>query len=552
MKNAWWKEAVVYQIYPRSFQDSNHDGIGDLNGITEHLDYIKDLGADVIWLCPVYASPNADNGYDISDYCAIMKDFGTMEDFDYLLEEAHKRGIRIIMDLVVNHTSDEHKWFVESRKSKDNPYRDYYIWKEGKDGKEPNELESCFEGSAWKYDKETDMYYLHYYTEKQVDLNWENPNMRQDVYKFMHWWFKKGIDGFRMDVINQIAKDFDLLDQYKKGDHRDDFISNRPKVHEYLQEMNREVLSHYDIMTVGETGGVTIEDAKKYAGFDTNELSMIFQFEHMSLDKGDMNKLEVIRPELSKLRSVLSKWQTELYGIAWNSLYFENHDRPRTVSKYGDDSTPLYWEKSAKMLATLLLMMQGTPYIYQGQEIGMKNAYFQSMSQYRDVETINKYNQWKNRFDEETLIHYFGKRSRDNTRTPMQWTSEKYGGFSDVKPWIDLPQGHEEISVEKQLYDKNSILQYYKKLIRMRKEYKDVIVYGTYKLLLEEDRHLFCYERENHDQKLLIVCNYTKEEVKLPTELLENTEVLLLSNYNDQVSNETLLKSYESRIYLVK
>ena len=406
MARKWWKEAVVYQIYPRSFLDTNGDGIGDLQGIISKLDYIKALGANTIWLCPVYESPNADNGYDISDYESIMADYGTMADFEELLTQAHQRDMKIIMDLVVNHTSDKHPWFIESRKSKDNPYRDYYLWQDGQNGKAPNGLESVFEGSAWQYDENTDMYYLHLYTPQQPDLNWENPKVRNEIFEMMTRWFERGIDGFRMDVINQIAKNWDLIDRYQPNkDVLVETISNQYPIHEYLKEMNRKVLSQYDVMTVGETGGVTTALAKEYAGFGKEELDMVFSFEHMSLDKGNMSKLEVIRAPLKPLREVLTRWQTELHGVAWNSLFFENHDRPRAVSKYGDDTTSFNHEKSAKMLAVLLYLMEGTPYIYQGQEIGMKNAYFDCIEDYDDVDTKNKYEKWKDQFDLDILAN---------------------------------------------------------------------------------------------------------------------------------------------------
>ena len=392
MDKKWWKEAVVYQIYPRSFMDSNGDGIGDLNGITSRLDYLKDLGVDVIWLSPVYQSPNDDNGYDISDYRAIMQEFGTMEDFDRMLSEMHKRGIRLVMDLVVNHTSDEHKWFVESRKSKDNPYRDYYIWRDAKEGKEPNNWGSCFSGSAWKYDPQTEMYYLHLFSTKQPDLNWENPAVRKEVFDMMNWWCEKGIDGFRMDVISMISKPEGLPDGKipEGGLYGDSGCVNGPHVHEYLQEMNREVLSKYDLMTVGECAGVTIEEAEKYASADGKELSMVFQFELVDLASGTYGKWTDKRVPLKDFKRVMTAWQTELEGKAWNSLFLGNHDQPRCLSRFGDDS-PEYRVVSAKMLATCLHMMQGTPYVYQGDELGMKNVPFHDLSEFRDIESINAF-----------------------------------------------------------------------------------------------------------------------------------------------------------------
>ena len=393
MKNAWWKESVIYQIYPRSFCDSNGDGIGDIQGIISKLDYLKRLGIDIIWLSPVYESPNDDNGYDISDYRKIMKEFGSMEDFDRLLAEAHVRNIRIIMDLVVNHTSDEHAWFVESRKSRENPYRDFYIWKEGKDGKEPNNWGSWFGGSAWQYDETTDMYYLHIFSKKQPDLNWDNADVRTQVYDMMRWWLEKGVDGFRMDVISLISKNPDFPDGEVKGLYGDltPYCAHGPHVHEYLQEMNREVLSKYDIMTVGETACVTLEEAKKYAGEDRNELNMVFQFEHVELGSGKYGKWNDAPVDLVQLKKVFKKWEEGLEGIGWNALFWCNHDQPRAVSRFGDDRE--YRECSAKMLGVCLHLMKGTPYIYQGEELGMTNAGFEKLSDYRDLESINAYHE---------------------------------------------------------------------------------------------------------------------------------------------------------------
>lgn len=543
---SWWQEAAVYQIYPRSFMDSNNDGIGDIQGIISKLSYIKELGIDVIWLCPVYRSPNKDNGYDISDYRDIMQDFGTMADFKELLEKAHAIGLKIIMDLVVNHTSNLHTWFVESRKSLDNPYRDYYIWRQGKDGKEPNEQQSVFEGSAWQFDEATSMYYLHLYTKEQPDLNWENTKVRDEVYDMMTWWLDMGIDGFRMDVINQISKDFEKMDATYKGDPKMyEIISNGPRVHEFLQEMHDRVLSHYDTMTVGETAAVSVEDALKYSGFDRNELRMIFQFEHMSLDKGP--GLSYQRPELMKLKEIFNHWQTGLDGKAWNALYWDNHDRPRAVSKYGDDSTPFYHEKSAKMLALFMFWMQGTPYIYQGEEIGMTNAYYTSMSQYRDVDALNKYEVFKKEYDEQTIIDYFGKRSRDNARAPMQWNSQKNAGFTNVKPWIDVCENYQEINVEKEIADINSIYHFYRQVLALRKQYQ-TIIYGTYQQVLETHPQVYAYIRKLDEQEILVVCNYSKEQIELVDFIKDNNQ-LLISNYSDDLKNT--LRSYEAKAYIL-
>lgn len=476
-----------------------------------------------------------------------MDEFGTIADFDQLLKEAHLRNIKVIMDLVVNHTSINHPWFIESRQSKDNPYRDFYIWKEGKNNQPPNELESVFEGSAWEYDSKTQMYFLHLYTNIQPDLNWENEMVRQEIYKMMTWWFEKGIDGFRMDVINQISKDFPLMEQYRKGqDDLGKVISNGPRVHEFLKEMNKEVLSKYNAMTVGETASVTTKHAIRYAGFDENELSMIFQFEHMSLDKGDMSKLEVVRPNLIQLKKILSHWQTELYNKAWNSLFLENHDRPRSVSKYGDDSTPLYHEKSAKMLAAMYMMMQGTPYIYQGQELGMSNIYFKSIEQYDDVDTKNKYLKWKDQYPHDAIIHYFAKRSRDNSRTPMQWDNTQNAGFSTAKPWLEVNPNYQTINANDQINHPNSIFNFYRELIQIRKQYS-LITTGTYTLLLEDDPQIFAYLRKEQHQNILVICNYEKEEYELNSDFIPSHAKLLLKNYDDDLN--THLRAYETKIY---
>ena len=516
MEKKWWKESVVYQIYPRSFKDSNGDGIGDLNGITEKMDYLRELGINVIWLSPVYQSPNTDNGYDISDYQAIMEEFGTMEDFDRMLQSAHDHGIRLVMDLVVNHTSDEHPWFVESRKSKDNPYRDYYIWREGRDGKEPNNWGSCFSGSAWKYDAATDMYYLHLFAEKQPDLNWDNPKVRQEVFHMMDWWCKKGIDGFRMDVISMISKDPALPDGPVNGSGYGDYgpyAVNGPHVHEYLQEMNREVLSKYDLMTVGECSGVTIEEAKKYANQDGRELNMVFQFEHMDLDGGESFKWNDRKINLVELKQVLTKWQTELAGTAWNSLFWDNHDQPRIVSRLGDDSTREYREASAKMLALCLHMMQGTPYVYQGEELGMTNVPFETLEDFRDIESINAYHELteSGQVSPEDMMRFLRYKSRDNARTPMQWDDSENAGFTEGTPWIMVNPNYKEINAKEQLARPDSVFHFYQKLIRLRKE-REIIPYGEYELLLPEDPDLYVYTRALGEHKLLVICNFRKEE----------------------------------------
>ena len=552
MKKAWWKEAVVYQIYPRSFCDSNGDGIGDLNGITSKLDYLKELGIDVIWLSPVYKSPNDDNGYDISDYEDIMTEFGTMDDFDKMLAAAHERGIKIVMDLVVNHTSDEHPWFVESRSSKDNEKRDYYIWKEGKDGKEPTNWGSAFSGPAWKYDEKTDMYYLHLFSVKQPDLNWENPKVRKEVFDMMTRWCEKGIDGFRMDVISLISKPEGYPDAKVVGLYGDMGIcANGPKVHDYLKEMNEKVLSKFDIMTVGETAGVTLEEAKKYANTDGSELNMVFQFEHMDLDGGEKFKWSTQPMPLVPLKENLSKWQKGLDGVAWNSLYFCNHDQPRIVSRLGDESDA-YRELSAKCIATCLHMMQGTPYVYQGEELGMTNTVFNSVDDFRDLESINAYRELveSGLYTDEDMFPKIAHKSRDNARTPMQWDASENAGFTTGKPWIAVNPNYKKINVADQLKREDSVFHYYQKLIRLRKE-NEIIVYGNYELLLPEDENIFAYVRTLDNQKLLVVCNFSKSEQKFDFSGYENAKVLI-SNYNRDAREDGILKPYEATVLLLE
>jgi len=546
MKKAWWKEAIVYQIYPRSFCDSNGDGIGDLNGITSKLDYLKELGIDVIWLSPVYKSPNDDNGYDISDYEAIMTEFGTMDDFDKMLSEAHRRGIKIVMDLVVNHTSDEHPWFVESRSSKDNPKRDYYIWKEGKNGKEPNNWGSAFSGPAWKYDEKTDMYYLHLFSVKQPDLNWENQKVRKEVFDMMTRWCKKGIDGFRMDVISLISKPEGFPDAKVVGLYGDmNICANGPKVHDYLKEMNQKVLSKFDIMTVGETAGVTLDEAKRYANSEGSELNMVFQFEHMNLDSGEKFKWSTKHIPLVPLKENLTKWQLGLDDVAWNSLYFCNHDQPRIVSRLGDDSDE-FRELSAKCIATCLHMMQGTPYVYQGEELGMTNTVFNSVDDFRDLESVNAYRELieSGLYTKEDMFPKIAHKSRDNARTPMPWDTSENAGFTTGTPWLALNPNYNKINVADQLKREDSVFHYYQKLIQLRKEY-EIIVYGKYELLLPDDEHIFAYVRTLGNQKLLVVCNFSKTEQKFDFSGYENAKVLI-SNYDGNISEKATLKPYSA------
>ncbi|MBB5175026.1 glycoside hydrolase family 13 protein [Texcoconibacillus texcoconensis] len=557
MERNWWKESVVYQIYPRSFNDSNGDGIGDIPGIIEKLDYLKYLGIDVIWLSPVYQSPNDDNGYDISHYDQIMEDFGTMEDWEHLLAEVHNRGMKLIMDLVVNHTSDEHGWFQEAKKSKDNKYREYYIWRSGKeDGKEPNNWGATFGGSAWEYNEETEDYYLHLFSPKQPDLNWENPELREEIYTMMRKWLDRGIDGFRMDVINFISKTPGLPDAPKEEDETyasgGQFFMNGPRIHEFLQEMNEKALKGYDVMTVGEMPGVDVEEAKKYTDLNRNELQMVFQFEHMDLDSGPGGKFDLKPLDLRDLKKSISRWQTGLNGIGWNSLYLNNHDQPRVVSRFGDDKN--YHDESAKMLGTFLHMLQGTPYIYQGEEIGMTNIKFDSIEDYRDIETINYYNEqvYEKGRDKNEVMESIYVKGRDNARTPVQWDDSPHAGFTTGEPWIKVNDNYETINAEKALQDEESIFHYYRKLIQLRKEH-DVIVYGDYELLLPEDEKVFAYKRRLDDDILFVLTNFSDEtvEVNVPENIEINQPELLIGNYKGekQFNSKTTLQPYEARVY---
>ena len=542
MERQWWHSSVVYQIYPRSFNDSNGDGIGDINGIREKLDYLKELGIDVIWLSPVYKSPNDDNGYDISDYCDIMDEFGTMEDMDNLLKEANERGIKILMDLVVNHTSDEHKWFIEAKKSKDNEYRDYYIWRDPVDGHEPNDLGSCFSGSAWQYDETTGQYYLHLFSKKQPDLNWENEKVRNEVYKMMNFWVDKGIGGFRMDVIDLIGK---VPDEMITG--------NGPKLHEYLQEMNKAALEGNDLLTVGETWGATPEVAKLYSNPERKELSMVFQFEHIGLDQIEGKEKWDLKPlELLDLKKVLSKWQTELEGQGWNSLFWNNHDLPRIVSRWGNDKE--YRIESAKMFATLLHGMKGTPYIYQGEELGMTNIRFEDIDDYKDIESLNMYKDRLSKgYTHEEIMESIYAKGRDNGRTPMQWDNSENAGFTTGTPWIAVNKNYNEINAKQCLEDENSVFHHYRKLIDIRKN-NDTIIYGDYTLLCPEDKNIFAYTRELNGDKILVVCNFYDKEVTFSFDGYFNHADILLSNYKDSSTliERLSLRPYEAIMYRVK
>lgn len=556
MKRIWWKEAVAYQVYPRSFMDTNGDGIGDIQGVISKLDYLQDLGIDVIWISPIYSSPNDDNGYDISDYKGIMEDFGTMDDFDQLLEEVHNRGMKLIMDLVINHTSDEHAWFIESRSSKDNPYRDYYIWHPGSDGKEPNNWESIFGGSIWEYDPETKEYYMHVFSRKQPDLNWENPNVRKELYEMVNWWIDKGIDGFRVDAISHIKKvpGFPDLPNPNNLKYVPSFEGhmNRDGIEVFLQELKRETFAKYDIMTVGEANGVKADQAEEWVGEENGVFNMIFQFEHLDL----WGKSVTGGIDLPALKETFHSWQTELDGIGWNALFLENHDQPRSVSTWGDAEN--FWEASAKCLATMYFLMQGTPFIYQGQEIGMTNVQYTSIDDYNDVAIKNLYhNGIKEGQTHEELMEIIWKNGRDNSRTPMQWANAKNAGFTTGQPWLKVNLNYKDINVEKALQEPDSIYHYYRKLIELRKSHL-TFVYGKFELVLKEHEQIFAYKRTLEDETYLIITNlFAKEtDYQLPlAEWKEKNAELLVSNYpiDSKVDfHNSSLKPFEARVYRIQ
>jgi len=563
MKKTWWKESVVYQIYPRSFADSNGDGIGDLRGIISKLDYLKDLGVNVVWLSPVYRSPNDDNGYDISDYRDIMPEFGALADWEELLTEMHRRGIKLVMDLVVNHTSDEHPWFIEARKSRDNPYRDYYIWRPARDGREPNNWQSFFSGSAWQYDAPTGEYYLHLFSRKQPDLNWENPRVRAEIYDMMHWWLKKGVDGFRMDVINMISKAPGLPDAPITSGERYQFggqyFVNGPRLLEYLDEMKRTVLSHYDVLTVGETPLVSTAHAIDITNEETGHLNMLFQFEHMDLDAepGAASSRASIRPwRLLDLKQVMTRWQKDLEGHGWNSLYLSNHDQPRAVSRFGNDGR--YRVESAKLLATFLHTLQGTPYVYQGEEIGMTNVAFESIEDYRDIETCNMYREYveERGYDPQAVLVTIHAKSRDNARTPVQWDAGAQAGFTSGTPWIKVNPNYRTINVAQALADPDSILHYYRRLIQLRKE-NPIIVYGRYDLIVDADEQVYAYTRTLPDDRLLVILNFSADTpvFALPGDIGFSAHDLLIANYPVEPSDDIrllTLRPYEARVYRLR
>ena len=555
MNEKWWKNAVVYQIYPRSFKDSNGDGIGDLEGIYEKLDYLAELGIDMIWMSPVYKSPNDDNGYDISDYQDIMDDFGTMDDFDRVLKKAHSLNIKIMMDLVVNHTSDEHKWFIESKKSKDNPYHDYYMWADpDKNGNPPNRWESCFSGSAWEYVESVGQFYLHSFSRKQPDLNWDNPKVREEVFKMMTWWCDKGIDGFRMDVISMISKYPGLPDGPENGNgYTGNTSCDGPNIHKYLREMNEKVLSKYRLITVGECPGVNAEQAKKYANIDGSELDMIFQFEHVSgsaLKPCHHGKWDGEAMTMPELRANFTKWQKDLEGCAWNSLFLSNHDQPRCVSRFGNDSEQ-YRELSAKMLATMTHFQKGTPYVYQGEELGMTNAYMENIADYRDIESLNAYKELttKENIPAETVMGYIKAVGRDNARTPMQWDASENGGFTSGTPWLQVNKNYKTINADAQVNDPDSVFAYYKKLIALRHT-NEVMVNGVYDVLIPDHPQIYAYTRTLGDKQLLVLCNDSDTNVAIPAELQEKIHAaknILIQNYKD--TDESTLRPYEAVVY---
>ncbi len=561
MTEAWWKEAVVYQIYPRSFADSNGDGIGDIRGIIDKLDYLRDLGVGVVWLSPVYRSPNDDNGYDISDYRDIDPDFGTLADWDEMVAGMHERGIKLVMDLVVNHSSDEHPWFVSARSSTSSPTRDYYIWRDGKDNAAPNNWSSFFGGSAWAFNEPTGDYYLHLFSKKQPDLNWENPELRRAIYDMMHWWLQRGVDGFRMDVINALSKVQSFPDapnpDNKPHVFAPQFFMQGPRLTEFYDEMKREVLSHYDIMTVGEAALGTLDDALAVTHYETGALNMVFTFEHADVDmetNSFTTKWHAVPFDLGKLKAIMTRWQLALEETGWNSLYFNNHDQPRSVSRFGDDKA--LRRETATMLATCLHMMQGTPFVYQGEEIGMTNVAFDSIADYRDIESVNGYEELVEHqgFTPEVALKKVQFRSRDNARTPMQWNASPGAGFTQGTPWLKINPNHETINVATELSDPRSVLNYYKELIALRKQHP-VMIYGRYDLVEDTDPSVYAFTREDHGTKLLVVCSFSLEprEFILPDTVPFEGHKVLLGNYpvdEDESPLHCKLRPFEARVYL--
>jgi oligo-1,6-glucosidase len=550
MNKQWWKEAVIYQIYPRSFNDTSGDGIGDISGIIDKLDYIKSLGVDVVWLCPIYESPNDDNGYDISDYYNIMTEFGTMADFDRMLAEMKKRDLKLLMDLVANHTSDEHPWFVESRSSKDNPKRDYYIWRQGKNGDPPNNWQSYFSGNAWTHDPTTDEYYLHLFTKKQPDLNWDNKKVRQEIYDIMRFWLDKGINGFRMDVISVISKR-----NYNDTPYKDFWetvnkvYANGPRVHEFLKEMYENVLSHYNVMSVGEGSGIDIENAIKYVGEERKELNMVFHFDIMTMDHGPEGKFDYRKYDFVQFKKIYRKWDERLKNNGWNSIFLGNHDFPRMISRFGNDEE--YWVESAKALAMLLMTMRGTPYIYQGDEIGMTNVAFPSITDYRDVETLNAYRVIeKENSNIEKMLKAIHVQGRDNARTPVHWNNEPMAGFTSGEPWINVNPNYKKINVAKQEKDPDSILNFYREMVAFRKHHP-TLVYGDFEMIQEENNRVFAYLREDEENQYLVIINFSDEEntFELDDQLDMSKAVLAVSNYPEPKPSFFDLYPWQANLY---
>ena len=536
--NKWWENAVVYQIYPKSFQDSNGDGYGDIRGIISRLDYLKDLGIDAVWISPMYCSPQDDNGYDISDYQDIDPMFGTMDDMEELIREAGKRGIKIIMDRVLNHTSDEHRWFLEAVKGKENPYHDYYVWRDGEEGVYPNDMKSTFGGPAWEWVPELKQYYFHQFSVKQPDLNWENPKVRREIYDMILWWMDKGVGGFRLDVIDQIAKEPDL-----------GITNNGPRLHEFLRELSRETFQKGNLITVGEAWGATPEIAKKYSNPDGSEFSMVFQFEHMVMDQEEgKEKWDLAPLPFVKLKKCMEKWQTELYEKGWNSLFWDNHDLPRIVSRWGDDGA--YRVPSAKMLAAVLHGMQGTPYIYQGEELGMTNVRFDSIEEYRDIETLNMYHERLDAgYDKKDIMESIYAKSRDNARTPMQWSAQRNAGFTTGTPWLGLNPNYSEINAEKEINDPDSVYQFYRRLIELRKTCP-VFTDGKFELLLPEDEQIFAYTRTDQETEMLVCANFKREPSACPLLAQWKDAEVLIHNYEEKIGKD--LRPYEAVILFRK
>ena len=549
MKKTWWKEGIVYQIYPRSFKDSSGNGTGDLYGIIEKLDYIKSLGVNMIWICPIYSSPNDDNGYDISDYRKISEEFGGIKAFDILLKEMHKRDLKLIMDLVANHSSDEHKWFQESKKGESNPYHDYYIWKRGDFDVPPNNWLSVFSGSAWQWDSNLNKYYLHLFTKKQPDLNWENPKVRDEIYDVLNFWFSKGVDGFRMDVISFISKRLDFPPA-KEGatlsDMMENIYANGPRIHEFLKEMNKKVLSKYDIVTVGEGPGVNLKTGLKYVDENEKELDMVFHFDHLQIDFGPEGKFDPQTVDFIQFKKVFSDWDLYLKNKGWNSIFLGNHDFSRIVSRFGNDKK--YRNQSAKLLATLLMTLRGTPYVYQGDEIGMTNIKYPSIDYYDDIETRNAWKEAEEQGkDMDIFLKAVHRQSRDNARTPLQWDNSRFAGFSNTKPWIDVNENYNKINVELQQNDSDSILNYYKEIIRIRKKYS-TLIYGDFLDLDPGNEKLYIYKRWDKQKTFIIVLNFSDDEAQCDIHNFDSMR-LVISNYKKSVYTKSV-DPWEARVYI--